>query len=135
MAPKGPPYGIPDGFPDLLQRFVVHVLKNQPDNLVHCAIKYFVSMRNEQLPDSKIMSYLSMSNNENSDDQQAHLNQMSECLIAASQQALSNPPSKSNAVSVDQDGKLFWDSSCILPRLQLRIKTGHVKTTPVVTGY
>ena len=88
MAPRGPPYGIPDGFPDLLQKFVVHILKHQPDDIVKCAVGYFTDLHNQanlngqqsmKVGTSNVMSYI---------DDTAH-KQMSECLIAASQQKVS----------------------------------------------
>ena len=108
MAPKGPPYSIPDGFPDVLQRFVVHVLKSQPDNLIDCAAKYFASMQSDmgnhlqsmKSGRSKVMSYLevSKSNNNNPGDTTAtssSIQQMSQSLIAASQQLLAQDMPKS----------------------------------------
>ena len=109
MAPRGPPYGIPEGFPDFLQRFVVHVLKNQPENLAECAIKYFSSIDESQkqsqdqsvkVGNSKVMSYLNVSHNDNNDaDSPLQINQMSECLLAASQNAFSQQDLQPTGVS------------------------------------
>lgn len=105
MAPKGPPYGIPDGFPDLLQKFVVHILKHQPENIVDCAVDYFVEMQNQnkvnsgqsiKVGTSNVMSYLNVSSNTEDDTK---LNQISESLIASSHQNLPTEavPSTHNA--------------------------------------
>jgi hypothetical protein len=96
MASKGPPYEIPDGFTDMLQRFVVHILRNQPDNLLDCATEYFLCLQGVKKPlesiktgQSREMSYLNFEessncNNNNSEEQK--LQQFSKCLLAASKQ-------------------------------------------------
>ena len=99
MATKGPPYSIPEGFPDVLQRFVVHVLKSQPDNVIDCAAKYFAAMQadvgshlqSSKAGRSKVMSYLDISksnNNNPGDASSVSVQKMSQSLIAASQQLL-----------------------------------------------
>ena len=98
MSAKGPPYGIPQGFPDLLQRFVVHVLRNQPDaeNIIGCAVDYFLALQKSNVPldsvkigRSNVMSYLSIINNENKDEQDPVISQqISDCLLAVSQHSM-----------------------------------------------
>lgn len=117
MAQRGPPYSIPEGFPDVLQRFVVHVLKSQPDNLIDCAAKYFASMQADvgnhlqsmKAGRSKVMSYLdvSQSNNNNPGDaQSSSIQQISQSLIAASQQLLTQESKTASKQSVKPSGKL-----------------------------
>ena len=97
---KGPPYEIPDGFTDLLQRFVVHILRNQPDNLLDCATEYFLGMQGIKKPlestmtgNSREMLYLNLEGskkgyNENSDDSTSQT--ISQSVLAASKQSISN---------------------------------------------
>ena len=98
---KGPPYEIPDGFTDMLQRFVVHILRNQPDNLLDCATEYFLSLQGVNKPlasikigQSREMSYLNLESSSNNDNsEEAKLQQFSQCLVAASKQTISNETS------------------------------------------
>lgn len=98
MVNNGPPYEIPDGFTDMLQRFVVHILRNQPDNLLDCATEYFLGLQGVKKPlesiktgQSREMSYLNLEdgtncNNNNTEEQK--LQQFSKSLLAASKQTV-----------------------------------------------
>lgn len=96
---KGPPYEIPDGLTDMLQQFVVHLLRHQPEDLVDCATEYFLDLQGMKQPlDSiKVGKYQVISHNNvapsksrnNNNADEAKLQQLSECLIAASKQNIS----------------------------------------------
>lgn len=91
---KGPPYEIPDGFTDMLQLFVVHILRNQPDNLLDCATEYFLNLQGIKEPLESIKVGKGQTNlqgnlnNRNPVDHKEQQFSQAQSLVAASQQTI-----------------------------------------------
>ena len=118
---KGPPYEIPDGFTDMLQLFVVHVLRNQPDNLLDCATEYFLNLQGIKQPldsikvgQGKTNLQGNLNNTKPVDHKEEQLSQ-AQTLVAASQQTIgitateAAPEAVNSMSNVVKEGTLHVD--------------------------